>query len=243
MTLACLERSAAASDYDRAVRAGELNPWWRLGLPLVGWLVPLLFRVRVHGIEHVPSSGPAIIAFNHVSVLDGPVIAIEVARRLGREVRFLVAAEIFDRRTLGWILRTYDQIPVRRGEGDAAALDEAVAAVKRGALAALAPEGRVNDPPDAPLQRIRSGVARIALPSGASIVPLGIWGTQDRWPRTGLRWAPPWRPRLVLSFGTPIIPSGDPASPEDVQSLNERLGERLERQTTLARAAADVSVE
>lgn len=221
------------------MRAGELNPWWRVGLPLVGWLVPLLFRVRVDGIEHVPSSGAAIIAFNHVSVLDGPVVAIAVGRRLKREARFLVAAELFERPVLGWILKRYDQIPLRRGERDAAALDEAVGTVKRGALAALAPEGRVNAKPSGrELQRIRSGVGRIALPTGAPIVPLGIWGTQRRWPREGMTWKRPWRPRLVLSFGAPILPSGEASNADDLQSVSERLRERLQTQVAAARAAA-----
>jgi 1-acyl-sn-glycerol-3-phosphate acyltransferase len=225
--------------YHRAMRAGELNPWWRVGVPLVGWLVPLLFRVRVDGIEHVPSSGAAVIAFNHVSVLDGPVVAVVVAKRLKREARFLVAAEMFERPVVGWILDRYDQIPVRRGERDAAALDEAVATVKRGALAALAPEGRVNDDSTVgDLQRIRSGVGRIALPTGAPIVPLGIWGTQRRWPRPGLTWASPWRPVLALSFGAPILPSGDVSNSDDVQSVSERVGERLQAQVAVARAAA-----
>jgi len=101
----------------------------------------------------------------------------------------------------------------------------------------------VNDHEGATLQRIRSGVARIALPTGAPIVPLGIWGTQRRWPRAGLTWARPWRPRLVLSFGSPILPSGEPAVADDVQSLNDRLGERLERQVMLARAASDERAE
>jgi len=217
----------------------DLDPWWRVGLRLVRWAVPLLFRVRVDGIEHVPSSGPAIIVFNHVSVLDGPIVAVEIARRLQRRARFLVAAELFERLGIGWVLRTYGQIPIRRGEGDAAALDSAIAAVKSGALMALAPEGRVHDAPrDGDLQRIRSGVSRIALPTGAPVVPLGIWGTQRRWPREGLTWRGPWRPRLGLAFGAPILPSGDVSNVEHVQSLSERIRERLATQVELARAAA-----
>ena len=91
------------------MRAGELNPFWRWGLVFAGPLVRLLFRVRVDGLEHVPSSGPAIVAFNHVSTLDGPVLAIETARRLRRETRYLVAAEYFASRAFGWVLRRTEQ--------------------------------------------------------------------------------------------------------------------------------------
>jgi len=94
--------------------AGELNRWWRIGLPVVAPLVRLLFRVRVAGLEHVPTTGPAILVFNHVSTFDGPVLAIETSRRLRRETRFLVASEFFAKPFFGWILRRFDQIKIRR---------------------------------------------------------------------------------------------------------------------------------
>ena len=58
----------------RPMAAGELNRWWRVGLPIVAPLVRLLFRLRVEGLEHIPLGGPAILVFNHVSTLDGPVL-------------------------------------------------------------------------------------------------------------------------------------------------------------------------
>jgi 1-acyl-sn-glycerol-3-phosphate acyltransferase len=200
-------------------------------------LVRALFRVRVEGLEHVPSSGPAILAFNHVSALDGPVLAIEVAWRHRRASRFLVAAEFFDRRVIGWILRRFEQIPVRRGGGDDGALDRAIATVRRGALAALAPEGSVNLDGAIELQRVRRGAARIAVPTGSSIVPVGIWGTQRRWPRSGLTLRAPWRPTLALSFGPPMLPSGDRGD-DAIDDVTSQLRERLAEQAARARALA-----
>jgi 1-acyl-sn-glycerol-3-phosphate acyltransferase len=216
--------------------SGELNGWWRVGVPIVSPIERLLFSVRVDGIEHVPARGPAILAFNHVSVLDGPVLAIETARRLSRESRFLVAAEQFKRPLVGWILRRYDQIPIRRGQGDKGALDEAIATVRRGALAAVSPEGRVNDDGVMGLQRLRSGLARIALPTGAPIVPVGVWGTQLRYPRSGFTVRRPWRPKLGLAFGPPLLPDGDADTPGDIEALTGRLKVQLERQIERARA-------
>jgi 1-acyl-sn-glycerol-3-phosphate acyltransferase len=219
------------------VSRGDLNVWWRLGIPLVVPIERALFRVRVTGIHHVPLDGPAILAFVHVSVLDGPCLAIEVAWRRRRAVRFLVAAEVFEHPVTGWFLRRFRQIPIRRGRGDAGALDEAVATIRRGALAAIAPEGAVNPRPGE-LQRTRSGLARIALPTGAPVIPVGIWGTHRRWPRSGWHWGPPLRPRLGLAFGEPIEPTGDVSRPDDTDAFVALVRQRLERQLAEARKLA-----
>jgi 1-acyl-sn-glycerol-3-phosphate acyltransferase len=219
----------------RLVAGGELSRWWRIGLPIVAPLVRMMFRVRVLGAEHVPLSGPAILAFNHVSALDGPVLAIELARNIKRETRFLVAAEFFRRHGLGWILRRYDQIPVRRGQGDGSALDAALSAVKGGFVLAIAPEGTVNDDPTR-LLRLRSGIARIALPTGVPVIPVGLWGTQQRWPKSGLTWRRPWRPPLAIVFGEPMLPAGDIDDEGDVEDFRDRLHANLLRQVERARA-------
>jgi 1-acyl-sn-glycerol-3-phosphate acyltransferase len=220
----------------RALR-GDLDAWWRFGVPIADLIVRALFRVRVAGIHHVPLEGPAILAFVHVSVLDGPSLAAEVAWRRRRTVRFLVAAEIFDVPVSGWFLRRYRQIPVRRGKSDASALEEAIATIRRGAVAAIAPEGAVNPAPGE-LQRIRSGIARIALPTGAPVIPVGVWGTQHRWSRAGRHWGRPFRPRLGFAFGPATEPSGDASIQEDIDAFVTRVREALERQLAEARSLA-----
>lgn len=220
-----------------SVARGDLNVWWRVGIPLVLPIERALFRVRVGGIHHVPLEGPAILAFVHISVLDGPCLAIEVAWRRRRAVRFLVAAEVFDHPVSGWVLRRFRQIPIRRGRSDAGALDDAIATIRRGALAAIAPEGAANPSPGE-LQRIRSGIARIAMPTGAPVIPVGIWGTHGRWSKSGRHWGRPWRPRLGLAFGEPIEPTGDVSYAEDIDPFLERVREGLERQLSAARILA-----
>lgn len=217
--------------------SGALNPWWRYGLVIAAPLLRVLFRVRMTGLEHVPARGPTLLAFNHVSALDGPALAIVFAARTARPPRFLVAAEFFRRRFHGWVLRTFDQISIRRGEGDGAALGAALEALRTGSVIAIAPEGAVNADPEH-LQRIRSGIARLALPTGAAIVPVGIWGTQSRWPRGGMRWARPWRPTLVMAFGPPILPDGDVNLEADIDALLDRTRDRLEDQVAIARSRA-----
>jgi 1-acyl-sn-glycerol-3-phosphate acyltransferase len=221
------------------VHRGELNWWWRIGLLLTLPLVRLFFRVRVAGLEHVPRAGAAILAFNHVSVLDGPVLAIETGWRIRRELRFLAAAEVFKLPVWGWVLTRYEQIPVRRGEGDVGALTDAIEAARHGALLAIAPEGRVDERGGAQgLLRLKSGVARVALPTGTPVVPVGIWGTQRRWPKPGIRLGRPLRPRLALAFGPPLLPAGDDISPEALDAFRERLRPHLEAQVACAQRLA-----
>jgi 1-acyl-sn-glycerol-3-phosphate acyltransferase len=198
----------------------------------------VLFGLEVSGAERVPTSGSAIVAGNHISSLDGVALALAIGQRRSRMTRFLVAAEFFGKLTVGWVLRLYRQIPLRRGEADTGALDEAITTVRRGALAGIFPEGRVNPDPGGGLQRGRTGVARIALATGAPVVPVGIWGTHRRWPRDGLRVGPPWRPKLAFAFGEPLEPRGDPSSVTDVQAFTEVVMAAIAAQVTEARRLA-----
>jgi 1-acyl-sn-glycerol-3-phosphate acyltransferase len=127
---------------------------------------------------------------------------------------------------------------VRRGQRDAAALDDARAVITGGALAGIFPEGTVNPDPET-LQRGRSGVARLALSTGAPVVPTGIWGTQTRWPKAGLNFRRPLRRSTVVAYGEPIPVVGDPGSPSDVQAFAELVMARIAQQVAEARAIAE----
>jgi 1-acyl-sn-glycerol-3-phosphate acyltransferase len=219
-------------------RRGDLDGWWRFAIAVVGAVARAFFRIRVTGIEQIPAAGPAIVAGNHVSALDGIAIPLVIGRDRRRTVRFLAGAEFFDRPAYGWALRRYRQIPLRRGEGDADALDEAIHAVRSGAIAGIFPEGRVNPSPEEGLQRGRTGVARIALTTGAPVVPVGIWGTHVRYPKSGLRFGRPWRPTMAIAFGTPIAAEGDASSVEETRHLTNLLMERIADATADARRLA-----
>ena len=223
----------------RPPRGGDLNGWWRFGVLVVGIVWRLLFRTRVEGAERVPESGPAILAANHVSGMDGVALAFVTGKRARRMTRFLVAAEFFDRLSFGWALRLYRQIPLRRGQGDRPAIEEALATIRAGALAGIFPEGTVNPDPIAGVQRGRRGVARIALATGAPVVPVGMWGTQHRWPKSGLHMRSPWRPVFAVAYGEPIPPNGDPDAPEDVQMFAEQIMTAIGKQADQARALAE----
>ncbi len=220
-------------------RRGDLNGWWLFGIAVVGFFGRILFRLHVEGADRVPSSGPAIVAGNHVSALDGVVLALTTSSRSRRMTRFLVAAEFFRKLWCGWALRLYRQIPLRRGQRDQGALDVAIDTIRGGALAGIFPEGTVNPDPKAGLMRGRKGAARIALATEAPVVPAGIWGTQARWPKSGLHLRRPWRPVVAISYGEPIPPKGDPDSAADVQAFTDVISDAVAAQADRARELAE----
>ena len=210
------------------------------GIAVVGFFWRIAFRTRVEGLDRIPSSGPAIVAGNHVSALDGVVLTLVTGWRVRRMTRFLVAAEFFHKLWCGWALRLYRQIPLRRGQRDQGALDIAIETIRGGALAGIFPEGTVNPEPEAGLLRGRKGAARIALATEAPVVPVGVWGTLERWPKRGLHLRRPWRPVVAVSYGEPILPKGDPDSTDDLQAFTDvmiaALGVQAERARELAGA-------
>lgn len=213
------------------------DPLYLVGKWTVGTLTHAILRIGYLGLENVPSSGGAILAPNHISVLDPIAVALGPVR-MGRTVRFLAAAEFFEvrRHVIAIGLRAFSQIPVRRGGADWAALEEIAAVIRSGALAGIFPEGRMGDGTE--LQRGHRGLARVALAAGVPIVPVGIWGTHLRWPRTGFRWGLPLRPTVSVVFGPAVEALGDPRNRGDVLELTERVMHEIGKALSEAQADA-----
>ena len=161
------------------------------------------FRWHIEGLENIPPQGPAIIAFNHVAYLD-PLAIGYVVDRAGRRPRFLAKAELFKDKRIAWVLRGCGQIEVKRGTVDApAALRNALDALERGEVIVIFPEGTVTTDPDLEPMPPKTGAARLALLSGAPLVPGAIWGTANIWPKGyAHRWAP--RQEVVVRMGEPL---------------------------------------
>ena len=202
------------------------------------WVERAVFRIRVEGAEHIPTTGAAVVAANHVSALDGVILGAVIWSRRRRAPRFLIAAEFFRNPLFGMLLRALGQIPIQRGQGDAGAFDRAVASASSGSVIGVFPEGRVNPEPDGPLQPGRTGAARIALAARAPVVPIGIWGSQARWPRSGLRPSRPLRCVVAFSFGPPVVLEGDAASFDSARAATETTMDAIARQVTAAKALA-----
>lgn len=141
-----------------------------------------LFQVTVEGAEHVPLTGPLLLAGNHVGALDGPLLVVLAPR----PVRALAKAEFFARPG-GRALAAIGQIPVHRDKPDRAALRRALAVLGAGGAVAVFPEGECGP---GTLDAVHPGVAWLALRTRAPVLPVAFAGT-DRAVANG-----DWRPRL-----------------------------------------------
>jgi glycerol-3-phosphate dehydrogenase (NAD(P)+) len=150
-------------------------------IPVVYWIVRailqaffhLYFRLRRIGIEHIPSGGPLLLASNHRSFSDPFMIGM----CLRRPLRFVAKVELFDKRWKAWLLLALGAFPIRRGESDEEAMETARLILERGGAVGIFPEGTRVRP--GPLGEPKRGVGRLAIETGAPIVPVAILGTEN----------------------------------------------------------------
>lgn len=186
------------------------------------------FNWTIEGDGNIPRRGPVILAFNHIAYLD-PLAAAYVVDRTGRRPRFLAKAELFDDKRIAWILRGCNQIPVTRGTPSAPmALDHALAALQRGECVVVFPEGTITTDPELNPMAAKTGAARLALGSGAPLIPCAVWGTQNVWPKG---YAKRWRPRqdILVRVGSPMNVEGEPDSAAAWQQIGTALMDEIAR--------------
>jgi 1-acyl-sn-glycerol-3-phosphate acyltransferase len=178
---------------------------YRLYRGLLALIFRTFWRPVIEGAHHIPAEGPVLIAANHLSFIDSIVIPLSVS---GRRVTFLAKAEYFTGRgPLGLLRRTVFRVlgavPVQRDaqRQAQASLDTALEVLHRGWAFGIYPEGTRSR--DGRLYRGRTGVAWLALESGAPVIPVGLVGT-DRVQPIGARF--PRIHRVHVRFGTPIRP-------------------------------------
>ncbi|HTA36192.1 MAG TPA: lysophospholipid acyltransferase family protein [Solirubrobacteraceae bacterium] len=198
---------------ERSLHRG-VNPliYWTLRALLVPAFLIYLRMQRV-GREHLPKSGPLLLASNHRSFLDPFVIGTLVRR----PVYYFAKRELFEKRWQAWILNALGAFPVDRGAGDRAALDTARAILERGDCVVLFPEGtRIRK---GPLSTPRRGIGRLALESGVPVVPIAVRGSEHV--RRGCR----IRPRKVcLRVGRPLsFPTTGTSSPALATAVTDRV--------------------
>ncbi|GAB3801096.1 lysophospholipid acyltransferase family protein [Micromonospora zhanjiangensis] len=182
----------------------RLGFWRRLAVVVVKPVLTVWTRRAWTGMEHLPAEGGVIIVPNHISHAD-PLTSAHYIYDAGRWPRFLGKASIFRVPVIGWIIHKCEQIPVERGTVDAArSLDRLVEAINAGGAVVIYPEGTTTREPDLWPMRGKTGAARLALATGAPVIPVAQWGAQDLFdPRTkkiGLR------PRIPVTVqaGPPV---------------------------------------
>lgn len=153
--------------------------WFGFCVVVLRPLLRLLTKQDWRGVENLPQHGGFILASNHLSHVDPFVIAHYLYDN-GRIPRFMAKAELFRVPVLGTILRGAGQIAVYRRSADASlALRDAVAALKSGQCVVIYPEGTTTKDPTYWPMHAKTGIARLALLSGAPVVPLGQWGANE----------------------------------------------------------------
>jgi 1-acyl-sn-glycerol-3-phosphate acyltransferase len=158
--------------HERARRKGVNRAFYWLIRAVFQPFFHVYFRMQRIGREHFPASGPVIIAANHRSFLDPFVIATMVRRPM----YYVAKKELFSNRLQSWVLSNLGAFPVDRGAGDADTIRTAKELLERGEIVLIFAEGTRVRP--GPLGRPKKGVGRLALETGAPVVPVAVIGTE-----------------------------------------------------------------
>jgi len=192
---------------------GRIQPWSKgVAGPVFAWHT----RLEVRGQENMPPTGPVVLACNHRSFLDIPLLVIASPR----PIVFMAKRELYKNRAFGRLLHELGGFPVRREIADLRAVDVGLAVLERGDVLGVYPEGTRNYGRD--LLPFLRGAAWLSLVTGAPIVPCGIVGT-ERMPPGHRKLL---RRRARVAFGTPIDQGPEPdalARRKKAVSITDRL--------------------
>ncbi|MFD4369142.1 lysophospholipid acyltransferase family protein [Rhodococcus sp. NPDC058521] len=175
--------------------------YWIFKYVLIGPILRLFGRPSITGAEHIPRRGPVILASNHLTVVDSFFLILMVRRR----ITFVAKSEYFTQpgalgRAKKWFFTAAGQVPIDRNGGDAAAgaLATARAILEKGRVWGIYPEGTRS--PDGRLHKGKTGIARVALATGAVVIPVSMHGTSKVNPIGSRMWR----------FGKVFIRVGEP---------------------------------
>jgi 1-acyl-sn-glycerol-3-phosphate acyltransferase len=177
-------------------------------------LIQAVYRVEARGQENVPPAGPLVVAGNHDSMLDPFLLAAVIPRPM----RYLGKAELWKVPGLRWWLGTVEAIPVHRGRSDIAAIRSAIEALEAGEVVGIFPEGGVGR--EGPWLR---GAARMALATGAPLLPVRLLDTRKALGRDGISF-----PQLAALIGEPIAVARTEPTAELARELTDRLQAAVE---------------
>lgn len=186
--------------------------WW-----FANFVARVFLGLRIKGREHIPRTGGLLVACNHISYWDPPLLGIAV----NRELFYMAKKSLFRNKIFGALIRAYNAIPVERGSFSRAALERAGEVVRSGNAFVIFPEGSRGDP--GVLREPKPGLGMVAEKTRCPVVPAYITGS-DTIKQCLIRRRP-----LVVSFGPPLRP----------EEIDAKGGEGRDRYARISRAAMD----
>lgn len=178
------------------------------------FIFALIARIKLHGRYNVPQKGPFIIAANHLSWTDVPLVPMYVTPRviyMAKEESFLGP--------VGWLVRFLGAIPVKRGEGDRQSLRAADTQLKKGNVFIIFPEGTRSKTHT--MAKGHAGLGMIALRSQVPVIPVAIWGSENALKKFGAE--------INITYGEPMLlkPKGPKITRADIDSATEEVMQRI----------------
>lgn len=174
-------------------------------------LFKIFFRYKVIGAEHIPASGGVIIAANHISLWDPPLIGAS----FNRSIHFMAKEELFSNLIFKWVITKLQSFPVRRGAPDRTAIRYAINLLKNGEVLGVFPEGTRSRTGE--LGKPEAGIAMIACKARVPIVPAAIIGTNQVGKNGCIL------PQFIVKFGEPILISDEKADKEMMDNLSNTI--------------------
>jgi 1-acyl-sn-glycerol-3-phosphate acyltransferase len=166
----------------------KMRPFYGFFHYLSGLIYGMWFRGEVVGTENFPREGPFLIASNHASHLDPPLVGSQITKQM----RFFARKSLWNNKLIGWWLDHVETIPVERDTGDVGAIKRVLQALKEDRAVVLFPEGTRS--PDGKLQKPKAGVGMMACKSGVPVVPCRVYDSFDAFGKG----------HLIPNFGTPV---------------------------------------
>ena len=208
---------------------------WRILLKVLGWLFYPVMGVKVHDKENVPSEGPIIIAPNHRTYFDPPVVGYALAIEPNpREAHFLAKEDLWNFKPFGKLLEFLNAIPLKRSAQGRTALMHAIDILKEGGTVVIFPEGGRNKTKE-DLLPFKLGVAFLAMHTGAKVIPAYITNNGGRAITKPWKWIFRLQP-LHVYFGKPLNPSDYPEGRRGQIALTRDLQEKVKELMDRARA-------
>jgi 1-acyl-sn-glycerol-3-phosphate acyltransferase len=182
-------------------------------------------KIMVDGAHHIPRTGGAVLASNHVSYLDFIFCGFG-AQPAGRLVRFMAKQEIFTNRIAGPLMRGMHHIPVDRNAG-LGSYKAALEALKAGEVVGVFPEATISQ--SFTVKEIKGGAGRMAAAAGVPLIPMAVWGTQRLWTKGRPRTLTKRHVPVSILVGEPMRPGRRDNSNDVAAELHRRMSQLLDR--------------